>query len=91
MSETTRRSARDEGTAYGRPPQHSNKLLTEIGPGTPCGELMRRYWQPVGIAAEVTARPKTVRILGEDLVLLRDRTGRAGLLYPRCMHRGTTL
>ena len=37
----------DEGTAYGRRPQHANRLLTEVGPGTPCGELMRRYWQPI--------------------------------------------
>ena len=91
MDEAGRGNARDEGTAYGRPRQHQNRLLTEIGPGTPCGEFMRRYWQPVGISAEVTARPKKVRILDEDLVLFRDRTGRAGLLYPRCMHRGTTL
>jgi nitrite reductase/ring-hydroxylating ferredoxin subunit len=81
----------DEGTAYGRERPHSNKLLTEIGPGTPCGELMRRYWHPVAIAEEVTATPRKLRILGEDLVLFRDRKGRPGLLYPRCAHRGTTL
>ncbi len=80
-----------DGSAYGRPAQHSNKLLTEVGPGTPLGELMRRYWQPIAIADQVTATPRKVRVLGEDLVLFRDRTGRPGLLYPRCMHRGTTL
>jgi phenylpropionate dioxygenase-like ring-hydroxylating dioxygenase large terminal subunit len=81
----------NNGSAYGRPPQHSNKLLTEVGPGTPCGELMRRYWQPIATSADVQDAPRKVRVLGEDLVLFRDRNGRAGLLYPRCMHRGTSL
>jgi nitrite reductase/ring-hydroxylating ferredoxin subunit len=81
----------DEGTGYGRPKQHSNDLLTQVGPGTPCGEFMRRYWQPVLTSANVTTTPKKVRILGEDLIVFRDRKGRPGLLYPRCMHRGTTL
>ena len=79
------------GSAYGRPPQQSNKLLTQVGPGTPCGELMRRYWQPIATSASVQDVPRKVRVLGEDLVLFRDRNGRPGLLYPRCMHRGTSL
>jgi phenylpropionate dioxygenase-like ring-hydroxylating dioxygenase large terminal subunit len=79
------------GSAYGRKPQQPNKLLTEVGPGTPCGELMRRYWQPIAESARLKDLPQKVRVLGEDLVLFRDRQGRAGLLYPRCMHRGTTL
>ena len=79
------------GSAYGRKPQHPNRLLTEVGPGTPCGELMRRYWQPIAESARLRDLPQKVRVLGEDLVLFRDRTGRPGLLYPRCMHRGTTL
>jgi phenylpropionate dioxygenase-like ring-hydroxylating dioxygenase large terminal subunit len=52
---------------------------------------MRRYWQPVAVSADVADRPQYVRILGEDLILFRDKKGRPGLLYPRCMHRGTTL
>jgi nitrite reductase/ring-hydroxylating ferredoxin subunit len=80
-----------DGCAYGRPPATPNKLLTEVGPGTPCGEFMRRYWQPVLASESVTTRPKEVRILGEDLIVFRDRKGRPGLLYPRCMHRGTSL
>jgi len=80
-----------EGTAYGRPPQHPNMLWTQVGPGTPCGEFMRRYWQPVLASHNVTSRPKEVRILGEDLIIFRDGAGRPGLLYPRCMHRGTSL
>ena len=82
----------DQGSAYGRPQQHTHKLLTEVGAGTPCGELLRRYWQPVAISAQITSeRPREVRVMGEDLVLFRDTTGRAGLLYSRCMHRGTSL
>jgi phenylpropionate dioxygenase-like ring-hydroxylating dioxygenase large terminal subunit len=92
MADTgTLRNDIPQGTAYGRPPQHSNDLLTKVGPGTPCGELMRRYWQPVLAARNVTNRPKEVRILGEDLIIFRDKSGRPGLLYPRCMHRGTSL
>ena len=82
---------RPEGTAYGRPPQQSNALLTQVGPGTPMGELMRRYWQPVLASQNVTSRPREIRILGEDLIIFRDGQGKPGLLYPRCMHRGTSL
>ena len=70
-----------------------NELLTRVGPGTPCGELFRRYWQPVGTAAELTDEQPTkfVRILGEDLVLFRDGGGRVGLLEDHCSHRGASL
>ena len=91
MSDVKTRQGSPDGRAYGRSGQHSNKSLTEVAPGTPMGELMRRYWQPIALSEEATDLPKPVRILGEDLVLFRDRKGRAGLLYPRCMHRGTTL
>jgi phenylpropionate dioxygenase-like ring-hydroxylating dioxygenase large terminal subunit len=83
--------ARLEGTAYGRAPQAYDPLLTEVNPGTPCGEYLRRYWHPVLASKNVTARPKAVRILGEDLIVFRDGSGRPGLLYPHCMHRGTSL
>jgi nitrite reductase/ring-hydroxylating ferredoxin subunit len=89
--QTSVRPNNSEGTAYGRPPATSNALLTQIGPGTPCGEFMRRYWQPVLASQNVTTRPQEIRILGEDLIVFRDRKGRPGLLYPRCMHRGTSL
>jgi nitrite reductase/ring-hydroxylating ferredoxin subunit len=88
---TTDRSKPLEGTAYGRPPAHPNDLLARVGPGTPCGEFMRRYWQPLFPADQVTNRPREIRILGEDLILFRDKSGKPGLLYPRCMHRGTSL
>jgi len=81
----------DEGTGYGRAQQHHDAELAEVGAGTPCGEFMRRYWHPVALSAKVGTTPQNLRILGEDLVLFRDRKGRPGLLYPRCAHRGTTL
>jgi phenylpropionate dioxygenase-like ring-hydroxylating dioxygenase large terminal subunit len=91
MSDRPTPFASREGSAYGRPAQHSNTLLTQVGPGTPCGELMRRYWHPIAASASVRDLPRKVKILGEDLILFRDANGRAGLLYPRCMHRGTSL
>src|SRR5215469_17078774 len=91
MLEDMKQVAGDDGTAYGRAPQHHDAELTEVGPGTPCGEFMRRYWHPIALSSKVEARPQNVRLLGEDLILFRDRKGRPGLLYPRCAHRGTTL
>ncbi|HXU21511.1 MAG TPA: Rieske 2Fe-2S domain-containing protein [Verrucomicrobiae bacterium] len=91
MAEGTQQKRSTDGSAYGRSPQHPDFELTQVGPGTPCGELLRRYWQPVGVSSKVTDRPQYVRILGEDLIIFRDKKGRPGLLYARCMHRGTTL
>lgn len=73
--------------------QEENQLLTRVGPGTPGGELLRRYWQVIAVASEITeAKPKKkVRILGEDLVLYRDRSGRYGLVGEHCAHRGVSL
>ena len=83
--------ALDTGTAYGRPPPKSRKKLVEVGPGTPMGELLRRYWHPVGLSVDANYTPRQVRILGEDLILFRDKTGQPGLMYPHCAHRGTSL
>ncbi len=88
--ERTRKNA-GNGSAYGRQPQRPDPILGQVGPGTPMGELLRRYWQPIAAARDVTDLPRPVRILGEDLILFRDGGGRCGLVYPRCMHRGTTL
>lgn len=55
------------------------------------GELLRRYWHPVGLGADACATPRKVRALGEDLILFRDGRGRAGLVYPHCAHRGASL
>ncbi|MEX0802913.1 MAG: Rieske 2Fe-2S domain-containing protein [Candidatus Binatia bacterium] len=73
--------------------KEENSLLTQTGPQTPCGELMRRYWQPVALAEELPREgaPLKITILGEELVLFRDEQGRAGLLGLHCSHRGTDL
>jgi len=70
-----------------------NAILTQTGPGTPAGNLMRRYWQPVAMREElpVGGAPVPVRLLGEDLVLFRDDEGRPGLLGIHCAHRGAEL
>jgi 5,5'-dehydrodivanillate O-demethylase len=68
--------------------QEENERLTQVGPGTPMGELMRRYWQPVAAASEMQDRwTKSVRLLGESLVLFKDRSGRLGLIEAACPHR----
>jgi phenylpropionate dioxygenase-like ring-hydroxylating dioxygenase large terminal subunit len=78
-------------SAYGLKIPEPDSELTRVGPGTPCGELLRRYWQPVCLSAELKDLPKPVRILGEDLIAFRDGQGRAGLFFLRCSHRGTSL
>ncbi len=70
-------------------PEALELLLT--GPGTPMNEYFRRYWQPVCLSEQLTDVPKAIRILHEDLVAFRDRSGRVGVLHRRCAHRGTSL
>jgi len=65
--------------------------LTHVGPGTPCGEYMRRFWQPICFSDELRDLPRRVKILGEELVAFRDQSGAVGLLELRCPHRGTSL
>jgi phenylpropionate dioxygenase-like ring-hydroxylating dioxygenase large terminal subunit len=65
--------------------------LTRVGPGTPCGEYLRRFWQPVIRTGELGELPRRLRILGEDLVAFRDKSGAIGLLELHCPHRGTSL
>jgi len=73
--------------------QEVNDFLSGVGPETPAGRLLRRYWHPVGIASELSdSKPKKrVRILGEDLVLFRLRDGRYGLVAEACSHRRASL
>jgi phthalate 4,5-dioxygenase len=63
--------------------------LTRTNAGTPAGELLRRYWQPVGMSAELVAggAPVAERVMGEDIVLFRDEAGRPGVLALKCAHR----
>ena len=77
-----------------------NERITRIGPNTPCGNLMRHYWQPVALVDEFNPkldprmgiRPvKAVRVLGQDLVLFKNAQGAFGLLDRDCPHRGADL
>ena len=68
--------------------------LVRVGPGTPAGELFRRYWQPAALSAELPERdgaPVRVRLLGEDLIAFRDTQGRVGLVDAYCPHRRAPL
>ena len=70
-----------------------NVTLTKVGPDTPAGDMLRRYWWPVAFTEElqIKARPVKVRLLGEEFVLFRDGGGELGLLDLHCSHRGTSL
>ena len=81
----------DTGTAYGRTAGSYRKELTEVGAGTPMGELLRRYWHPVGMGKDFSSTPLPVKVLGENLIAFRDGQGRPGLVLPRCAHRGASL
>jgi len=74
--------------------QSENELLTRTGPGTPMGEVFRRYWMPVVLSWEIEepdSPPVNVKLLGEKLVAFRDSTGRVGLLAEACPHRCASL
>lgn len=69
-----------------------NENLTHVGPGTPMGELLRRYWHPIAAAVQLKNKAAMkVRILGEDLALYKDRSGRYGLVAEQCPHRRVSL
>ncbi len=68
-----------------------NAELTHVGLGTPMGEMLRRYWHPVCLSAELDDLAKRIRILGEELVAFRDGSGRVGVVDSHCMHRGASL
>ena len=69
-----------------------NRQLTEVGPGTPMGEVLRRPWHPVAGVDEFERQPiKPLRLMGEDLVLFRDRSGAYGLTERHCPHRRADL
>jgi 5,5'-dehydrodivanillate O-demethylase oxygenase subunit len=69
-----------------------NELLMQTTKGTPMGELLRRYWHPIAAVGELDEQPtKSVRLMGEDLVLYKDRSGTLGLLELHCAHRRADL
>ncbi len=69
----------------------SDPLLSAVGPGKPCGEFFRRFWLPVALAEQVGELPLRIRILGEDLVLFREKLGELGLVHLHCCHRNMSL
>jgi 5,5'-dehydrodivanillate O-demethylase len=71
--------------------QAENELLTGVARGTPMGEVLRRFWWPVGISADLKEKPTLIRVLGEDLVLFRDGQARPGVLGAQCSHRRANL
>ncbi|MBU6502544.1 MAG: Rieske 2Fe-2S domain-containing protein [Burkholderiales bacterium] len=74
--------------------REDNELLTRTGADTPMGQLVRRFWIPVLLSAELAepdCPPKKVKVMGEDLLAFRDTTGRVGLVEPTCPHRGANL
>ena len=69
--------------------QEENDLLTQTGRGTPCGELMRRYWQPAALSEELgSGKPLPVQLFGEELILFRDGEGNPALIGRYCAHQG---
>jgi nitrite reductase/ring-hydroxylating ferredoxin subunit len=92
-SEERARAARTQPFSgyYNRPVPAETSPFTQTGPDTVCGEYFRRYWHPFLLSSQLGNTPHVVRVLGEDLVLFRDRSGRLGLLHKQCIHRGASL
>ncbi|HLY89568.1 MAG TPA: aromatic ring-hydroxylating dioxygenase subunit alpha [Acetobacteraceae bacterium] len=82
--------ARYSGYHHRQVPKEDTEL-THVGPETPCGEYMRRFWQPICYSDELKDLPLAVKVLGEELVVFRDGSGAVGLLERHCSHRGTSL
>jgi len=74
-----------------RTSQEENEILTRVSAGTPMGELLRRYWWPIGISAHLKEKPTYIRVLGEDLVLFRDSAGQPAIIGAKCAHRRANL
>jgi len=72
--------------------EEKNRQLTQVGPGTPMGEVLRRHWHPIAGVDELERDPiKPVRLMGEDLVLFKDLGGQYGLIDRQCAHRRADL
>ncbi len=72
--------------------EEENRLLTQTGKGTPCGELMRRYWQPAALSEDLAAdKPLPVQLFGEELILFRDGDGKPALIGRYCAHQGVDM
>src|SRR5436305_2755852 len=74
--------------------REENELLCRVGPGTPMGEVFRRYWIPACLSEEIAepgGPPARVKLLGEELIAFRDSNNRVGLLDDKCAHRRAPL
>ena len=74
--------------------ESENAFITQTGPSTPMGEVMRRFWHPFLLSDELEERdgtPVRVKLLSEELIAFRDTNGTVGLLQERCPHRGASL
>lgn len=71
--------------------EEADAELTEVAPGTPCGEYLRRYWLPCAMLNQLGEHPYRLRVLGEDLVLFRETGGRLGVVHLHCAHRNMSL
>jgi 5,5'-dehydrodivanillate O-demethylase len=72
--------------------EDKNRQLTQVGPGTPMGEVLRRHWHPIAGIDELERNAvKAVRLMGEDLVLFKDLSGQYGLVDRQCAHRRADL
>ena len=69
----------------------SDEMISQTGPGTPCGEYLRRYWHPVALTSEVSTTPLQIRILGEDLIIFKTTENKIGLVHKNCPHRRASL
>src|SRR6185503_13809763 len=73
--------------------KRDNDTLTQVGPGTPMGVLMRRYWIPAALSTELQTGgdPMRLMLLGEQLIAFRATDGKVGVMDHRCPHRGASL
>jgi phenylpropionate dioxygenase-like ring-hydroxylating dioxygenase large terminal subunit len=65
--------------------------ITRVGPSTPAGEYLRRYWHPVFLSKDLGEQPVAIKILDEELVIFRDKSGNLGLVHKHCPHRQASL
>ncbi|HVB81517.1 MAG TPA: Rieske 2Fe-2S domain-containing protein [Candidatus Binataceae bacterium] len=79
------------GGYYQRDVPEEDREITHVSPGTPVGEYFRRFWLPVCMSTQLKDVPHKIRIMGEDLIAFRDRSGRVGVLARHCCHRGASL
>ncbi|MSQ72253.1 MAG: aromatic ring-hydroxylating dioxygenase subunit alpha [Betaproteobacteria bacterium] len=92
MSEDDPAEAIQPYSGYARNPAPGESTeLTHVEKGSPCGEYLRRFWQPLALSSDLKDIPVAVELLCEKLVLFRDKSGRLGLLDRHCSHRGTSL